>query len=316
LDKKLKPEIMKAKCTLPAGWIRIIMISVISAISFGAAAQKGQTVSYTKTHDDPYDFKNLFIHLYPLHMDMGTPFSMNFGVGADYKMNKLLAFNANIVKSYFSLAEKTATSKSFQYIEAGAVFSFIDKERQGKTSVILHSSSGGSYSYTESIKLKGVRVRKELGVRGGLFYYGHPVTYKDLKDIPGITEASVYSNTEGVYAGISTTKTVNVTVEAEGYGTKTRKGRNYLYFDLMLAPLTSSSHNQDYKDLTPPDMEKFVVSKAMGWRLGLMYLVVYPRYSATIGMELGSRPGVSGGYFQMKVGFPIGMNVMNQSKKK
>jgi hypothetical protein len=289
-----------------------ILLVMLVGTTYTAQAQKGEMVSYKITHDDPYDFKNLFIHLYPAYFELASPFNVGLGVGADYKMNKLLAFNATALKSYFSMAEKSQQSKSFQFIEAGATFSFIDKEKTGKTSVILSSGGGSTYS----IKAKGIRVRKELGIRGGAFYYGHPVFYKDLTSVPGITEASIYSNTSGIYAGIGTAKTRNIMVEAEGYGSKMSKGKTFLYFDLMFAPVVSNSHNMDYPISPEPEMDKFVVSKSTGWRTGIMFIISYPKYTMTGGMELGSRPGVSGGYFQMKVGFPLSFNVMNFSKSK
>ena len=282
-----------------------------------------ETLSYKVIQNDPSDFKNLWINIYPANVDIASPVTLRYGAGIEYKMNKILSFSLDLEKGYLNLAgaQSKAVTKTGLYAEAGGVFNFASSEKEVTQGVPLKSVGGYGYgsggtTINYYLNVPNVKVHKDFGLRGGLYFFSSPKDLADKKTIAGtLNGVNVIYNMTGIYAGIGTTSYRKIVIEPEGYSTKRWEGRYNLYFDVMFAPLILYSYN-DAAGSKDAILDQVVETKHLGWRAGYM-MQFKSAFRILYGIEFGSRSGINGGgFFFLKFAIPFGINFQLSSLSK
>ena len=310
----------------------LFMISLASI----AYSSQAQNVSYRIQENDVDDIKRVSIHINPFYTELngGVNFAvLGASVGAEVAILKRIELKGEFRMAYLDgnsgLGEVSKVTgllhptcnggtKRSNYFEAGGAFYIFNWTKTRNLKVVLHSSSGGGYTYKESINVPGNR-RRMFGPRGGLFIYNtgtqvgknarsdgqpSPFIIKNSTDtmtvgdptannVDGsdVTYANTMVNSTVFYAGISLKSITNLIISADGYGTKKHQGVYDIYVDYLLCPYVSM------KDVYTHGGQRWDVEhtskgfKAGGWRFGVSYRSVN-KFGFCYKFEVGERPGL------------------------
>jgi len=312
------------------------------AISFGLLTNlSAQEVSYKVLTDDP-DTKNLSVALNVIDFSTySSNMSIAYNVIGNAQLGKLLQADADIRRSYNDMSAGIFSPEDIgksHEIRLGGRFNLVNRTSSGKTRVVLSSYTSGNYRYTTSIRVPAT-YRRIFSVRGGIQNY---LQICDLSSIPGKDDNILYYKdaagnkqqavdktsfetlhytvaASGLYAGLSYQSMVNVIIQAEGYGKRSRSIANDFYGDIMLTPLVTytfkPNNNQmaAYKNI---DLNNDYNSKLyMGWRIGWQAFMGR-KIGFTTKMELGQQPGNYRGnwYLSIGMGLGIGANIPGLTK--
>lgn len=300
---------------------------LIAASLIVASITKSQQVDYTVQTNNPYDIKNVAVHLDPFYVDgWGTNTTIGFGFRADMQLRKMLSFNMDFRTSYLDimgrehedelLPQPSKGLKKHYFIELGGQFTLLDFKKDRNLRVVLKSNTYGRTTITNYIMVPGTR-RTMLQVRGGFMNYGSAFKASDGRDsmllvsvnnadnkvkigqFGTLTDGSptyeAYSmmNITNLYAGLSIKMITNLILETnyERGGKKSNAHLYDLYADVTLAPVVAISNVSTVGgaewELRPE------AKKLVGWRAGLTYRSS-SRSFLSYRMEVGSRPGFRG----------------------
>ncbi len=312
------------------------------AISLGFITQlSAQNVSYKVLTDDP-DTKNLSVALNVIDFSTySSNMSIAYNIIGNAQLGKLLQADADIRRSYNDISAGMFSPKDIgkgHEFRLGGRFNLSNRHRQGKTKVVLSSFTSGNYRHTTFINVPAT-YRRILSVRGGIQNYrqicdlsvmpgkdDNIMYYKDaagnkqiVKDNASFETMHYVVNSTGIYAGISYQSMVNVSIQAEGYGKRSRSISNDFYADIILTPLVNyglkpnTGQMAAYKDV---DINNDYNSKNyMGWRVGWQAFMGR-KIGFTTKCELGQQPGNYQGtwYLSVGMGLGIGANVPGLTK--
>ncbi len=323
------------KATLSLTNILLTLTLLLSACSL-----KSQSVNYRIQENDP-DKRNLYIHLNPFNTQCYlSNISIGYNLQATWMAAKLFQVQVDYRKAYLDanasgVFSPSGLQKSSQ-LEIGGVFNFRYKLKNVAHKVVLHSSSGGGYTYTKYIMVMG-EARKVAGLRGGFlsFLSNHKVdnditeafTEYDLKgkandgqvrylrDSVNYETINYVAQSTGIYAGIDLKSLKFLVINGEGYGKRSCRTVNNFYADVLFTPLVKYElkPNAGQSYLNDVDVNISENKRRMiGWRAGWQWI-----FNSTVGfnskMEIGQQPGVPKKSFFMTVGFgmSIGLKTKN-----
>jgi hypothetical protein len=307
---------------------------LLMGASLSANAQG--TVSYKIVSDDPLDVKNAFLSLQPFFCEAGATGDLaviGYGFQANYNLGKRLAFEASFSKAYLDINAdryKTTTgtsdaSRMHTNIEAGAELFLSQRVKMSHVVIGLSASQYSSTSMTIPAS-----IFRQMGFRGGFFYYNYALHAEDKDYFLGqaansstvdtLRGINTNMNVPGTYVGVVVRKTTNVEVSATGYGYKKNRRISEYYFDVLLAPVVTYSSIIYQKEKYVPGSYTYVpdgppvgydlsptTGKHFGWRLGWQFIL-----PSTVGFqykaEIGQKPGwgTKSGYY---IGFGFGMTI-------
>ena len=313
----------------------LFTISLTSLLYYSQA----QSVSYRIKENDVTDIKRINIQINPFYTDIysGVNFAtIGAGASAEVSILKRIELKGEFRMAYLDgnsnrqelngltgLIQPTCKggTKRSNYFEVGAALYFFNWTRTRNLKVVLHSSSGGGRTYTESIVVPGNR-RRMFGPRSGLFMYNtgtrigenkfgsyayrvtsgndtmHVGSYATV-DGSDVSYANTMVNSMVFYGGISLKSITNLIITADGYGTKKHTGVYDIYVDYLLCPYVS------IKDVYSHGGQRWDVNHtsggfmASGWRVGVSYRSVN-KFGFNYKFEFGKRPGL---YFGDKADF-------------
>ncbi len=305
------------------------------ALSLGLLSHlSAQNVSYKVLTDDP-DTKNLSVALNIIDFSTyQSNMSIAYNVYGNAKLGKLLQADADLRRSYNDLSAGMFSPEDIgksHDIRLGGRFNLSNRQRQGKTKVVLSSFTSGNYRHTTFISVPAT-YRRILSVRGGI---QNIRTICDLSSMPSNDDNVMYYkdasgnkqqavdkasfetmhytvNSSGIYAGISYQSMVNVIIQAEGYGKRSRSISNDFYADILLTPLVSytlkpnTNQMAAYKNV---DINNdYNAKNYMGWRVGWQAFMGR-KIGFTTKCELGQQPGNYQGTWYLSIGMGLGIGV-------
>jgi len=291
-----------------------------------------QEVSYKVLTDDP-DAKNLSLALNVIDFSTySSNMSIAYNVIGNAQVGKILQADVDFRRSYNDMSAGMFSPEDIgkgHEIRLGGRFNLSNITRIGKTRVVLSSYRSGNYQYSRYIIVPATQ-RRILSVRGGIQNYRQICDLSSIpsnddnvmyyKDVSGNKQQAVdkasfetmhYTvNSSGIYAGISYQSMVNVIIQAEGYGKRSRSISNDFYADILLTPLVTytliPNNNQmaAYKNV---DINNDYNSKNyMGWRVGWQAFMGR-KIGFTTKCELGQQPGNYQGTWYLSIGMGLGI---------
>ncbi len=292
----------------------LIMLSLFGAVLKTTA----QTVSYKVVYDDPMDVPNLFISVSPFYCEasaVGNAANIGFAFQGNYNLGKRLAFEASFANAYLDLNARnnnlvTGTEKPLskhKQIEGGATFFFRSRLKNKSVQITL-AATQSSKSYINAPST----IHAQTGLRGGVFYYNYAIqaegkdyftgTNTETKSDTALSEYNYHGistnmNVAGSYIGLIRRKTVDICIQAAGYGQKSHSKIGEIYADVLFAPVVVYSDVVLTKSNVKYSLSS-TASKFIGWRVG--YQIFKPK---TVGwqarLEFGQKPGwgVKSGYY-------------------
>lgn len=319
---------------------------VLCLLAFGAFSPgflMAQSISYKTLTDDP-DMRNVSVSLNIADFIAYTPnMSFAWNAYAHARLGKLLIADVDIRRSYSdagasSLASEN-TTKGFQ-TRVGGRFNLVNTIKSGTAKVVLSSYTAGNYRHTTYINVPAT-YRKIFSVRGGLQTFKENASissvggskddivmyYKDaagnkteLRDKTTFKPLDFSSLAVGFYGGISFQSIVNVIIQAEGYGKRSRSIANDFYADVLLTPVVTYS-------LTPGNDQKaaygnididndYNSKRYIGWRVGWQAFMGR-KIGLTSKCEFGQMPGIAGvspWFVSVGIGIGIGANIPGLTK--
>lgn len=328
---------MKSKLHLSA-------ILLVGTLFVGINSLKSQTVNYKIYENDP-DKRNLFIHLNPFNTQAYlSDITIGYNIQATWMATKLFQLQIDYRKAYLDgnatgIFSPKGLNKSSQ-LELGGVFNFRNKLKNAAHKVVLHSSSGGGYTYTKYIMVMG-ECRKISGLRGGFlsFLSNHKVdnditkafTEYDLKgkasdgqirflrDSINYETINYIARSTGIYAGIDFKTLKFLVINADGYGKRSCRIVNNFYADVLFTPLVKYDLKPNAGQKIFDDVDVNISEnkrRMIGWRAGWHWI-----FNSAVGfnakMEVGQQPGVPKQSFFMTVrfGMSIGLKTKNLGGK-
>jgi hypothetical protein len=299
---------------------------------------QAQSINYKVVENDP-DKRNLFIHLNPFNTQCYmSDISIGYNLQATW-ITKIFQAQIDYRKAYLDenaqgVFSPTGLKKSSQ-LEIGGVFNFSHKMKNLSHKVVLHSSSGGGYTYTQYIMVMG-EARKIKGFRGGFltFLSNHKVdnditaayTANDLRgkgsdgqvryvrDSINFETINYIARSVGIYAGIDLKSIRQLRISAEGYGARSNKVFNNFYVDAMFTPLVKYDLKPNAGQAIFKDVDVNISEnkrRMLGWRAGWQWILNQPcGFNAK--MEIGQQPGVPKKSFFITLGF--GMTIGLKAK--
>lgn len=294
---------------------------------------KAQEVSYKITTDDP-DIKNLTIGLNVIDFNAySANTSINYNIYGNAQLGKLFQADVDFKRSFNDITAGLYSPEDIgrsHEIRLGGRFNLVNTLHKGQTKVVLSSHTSGNMRYTTSIQVPSTS-RRILSLRGGLQNYrnicdlssmpsegDNIMYYKDaagnktiVKDGINFETLHYIVNTSGIYAGLSYQTMVNVIINADGYGKRSRSFRNDFYADVVLTPLVSYDISTNAKQSAYKNIDlnnDYNSKKYFGWRAGWQFFM-----GRTIGltskMEIGQQSGNYQGSFYMSIGMGLGIGV-------
>ncbi len=307
---------------------------------FGGKTHAQEEVSYKITTDDP-DIKNLTIGLNII--DFNAYFAntcISYNVYGNAQLGKFLQADLDFRRAYNDITAGMFSPQDIgksHEIRLGGRFNLVNTLHKGKTKVVLSSHTSGNMRYTTSIQVPATS-RRILSIRGGIQNYrnicdlssvpsegDNILYYKDaggnktvVKDVVNSETLHYIVNTSGIYAGLSYQTMVNVIINADGYGKRSRSFRNDFYADVLLTPLVS----YDIKTNSSQGMynginlnNDYNSKKYFGWRAGWQFFMGR-KIGLSTKMEFGQQPGNYQGslYLSLGMGLGIGVNMPGLTK--
>lgn len=315
-------------------------MAVAALLSVGLA--KGQSISYTTTKDDP-DMRNLSVALNVIDFAAYSPnMSIAYNVYAHARLGKLLIADFDFRRSYNDASMGSGgpvdIGKGFQ-TRIGGRFNLVNTTKSGKAKVVLSSYTSGNYRHTTFINVPAT-YRKIFSVRGGLqnirevsdissmagsdedfvmYYKDANGVKQELRDQFTYASLAYTCDAIGFYGGLSFQSIVNVIINAEGYGKRSRSIANDFYIDGLLTPLVNYS-------LVPNVSQKAAYGKVdinisensrryIGWRFGWQAFMGR-KVGFTTKMEFGQQPGIGANpwFVTIGMGLGIGANIPGLTK--
>lgn len=313
-------------------------MAVAALLSVGLA--KGQSISYTTTKDDP-DMRNLSVALNVIDFAAYSPnMSIAYNVYAHARLGKLLIADFDFRRSFkdggAGIFSPSDIGKGFQ-TRIGGRFNLVNTTKSGKAKVVLSSYTSGNYRHTTYINVPAT-YRKIFSVRGGLQNYhdisdlssmpsddDNKMVYKDANGV--IKDAIDNTNFEtltytidaiGFYGGLSFQSIVNVIINAEGYGKRSRSIANDFYIDGLFTPLVTYTLKPNAKQTAFNNVDIDISEnsrKYFGWRFGWQAFMGR-KVGFTTKMEFGQQPGnyKNPWFVSVGIGLGIGANIPGLTK--
>lgn len=290
-----------------------------------------QSVSYQVTKDDP-DINNITVSANVLDFNAYIA-NMSFGynVYGNVFLGKILQGDVDYRRSFDDAGKGVFApadiGKGYQ-IRIGGRFNLINRLGSGKARVVLSSFTSGRYTHSTYIKVPA-SFRRIFSVRGGI------QTYHDICDLSSIPDKddnvmyykdangnkqqaidkssfeSMYYTVDavGFYAGISYKSIVNVMINAEGYGKRSRCIANDFYLDALLTPSVTYTLKPNDKQMAAFKDADINISENkrnyFGWRFG--WQAFMGRHVAfTSKFEVGQQPGNYNGNWYVSCGIGLG----------
>jgi hypothetical protein len=218
----------------------------------------------------------------------------------------------------------------FTHLELGGTYHFKESIKVKGRRVTLKSHSDGKYTYTTSINVPA-SILAVTGLRAGIYSYktalpsrqygtvvgdlgGKGVISSDgthfggaanlnasgVKEDPFFdTESSTNMRVLGIYAGISTTHTRRVIIDAEEYGRRGNEVSSNFYADLIIAPVRIDdfidAKGKTYK--LSGGQSKGFETRPFGLRAGYEYSFAKKHVGFYAKTEVGIIPGLSRSHF-------------------
>ena len=214
----------------------------------------------------------------------------------------------------------------FQHLELGGTYHLREQTKTKTKNVTLKSTSDGRYNYTTSMGVPAT-VLVITGIRGGVYSYKTAITARQygtvtgdmgdngvvssdgtrfggaanlnasgVKEDPNFnTESSTNLRVLGLYAGISTTHTHRVILDADGYGRKGVEKWSNFFADVIIAPVRIDDfkgRNGKSYSLSGGSAKGFE-TRPIGIRAGYEYSFVRKHLGMYAKTEIGMKPGLS-----------------------
>ncbi|PQJ10763.1 hypothetical protein CJD36_012390 [Flavipsychrobacter stenotrophus] len=300
---------------------KITITAALCAITVSASAQM---TSYTKTSDDPHNYKPTAAYIDLFNADTYLDASISYGVKVETVILKHLMPWVQYRHSYLDIATHHVVSgyptkegglRKQMVLDLGGAFFLADKEKKKPLRVVLSSFSGGGYTHTRYMMVPGT-MRRMFGVEGGVFYNRKALEFDDDshsmysyktptgQEVPieGVGTSSSnpqpagesykplsMTNVVSIYGGLRLRKVTSLFINVGGR-TKNNAKVSDLYADIMLAPVVPIADVVDINGAKWGIEAKSGSIRHLGWRVG---------YSArgvkTLGFqynfEFGQRPG-------------------------
>lgn len=304
---------------------------------------RAQDVTYSFKRNEPQRVKLLIqAKIFDLDCSVADPFRVGVGLQADYFMPKALSLHAAYNKALFGIvnfnastlnANKAELSKYNNY-EAGLRLYLRDKMSTKKLRIVVSSEYVGYNTIRESSVEMNFPCRKIFAFRGGLYGGVTPVnsswnkSNSPFDSKPGVQTTDgktfgdyYYTNMQsfGFYGGLSLIAIINADYDMSGArsGSYIKRFFRETYLDLLYEP--SQKFDPIFTDGQMHPLEantagSFKTTK-LGFRLGTS--VLKPKNGGmAFGLELGSRPGVSGVglYFASRVAIVFGNRTRDKRK--
>lgn len=277
-----------------------LKMAILLVVCLFSGKSHAQMTGYKITFDDPLAYKNLYVNLHILDMELGMPTAWRVGLGAEYTLNRRMYFYTDFTLTPISFFNDEAIKRNQNYFEAGTMFSFSSVVKEGKFKLKFRES-GSEYS----MKLD-VSIHKQRGIRGGIISFVTPKNEGDY--IP-------LSSSQTIFAGIGFMRSKNPLVTVDGHGTYDRQSRGTFYVDAMFAPVVSVTDNTNYDayagsaSTATADSFPSMKKNRLGCRLGYMKQQNWP-IPVKQGFEVGIRPGVGTTfYFLLRVSISLGFKL-------
>jgi hypothetical protein len=218
----------------------------------------------------------------------------------------------------------------FQHFELGGTYHLRERTKVKTRNVTLKSTSDGRYNYTTSIGVP-TTVLVITGIRAGLYSYKTAITARQYGTVQGDlgdkgvissdgthfggaanlnasgvkedpyfnTESSTNMRVLGIYAGISTTHTHRVILDADGYGRKGMEKWTNFFADVIIAPVRiddfQGTNGKNYA--LSGGQAKGFETRPFGLRAGYEYSFVRKHVGFYAKTEMGMKPGLSKSHF-------------------
>lgn len=293
---------------------------------------QAQSVSYKVTKDDP-DINNVTVsaniadfNAYMANMSFG------YNIYGNVFLGKILQGDVDYRRSYddagAGIFAPKDIGKGYQ-LRIGGRFNLVNRLSSGKARVVLSSFSTSRYTHTTFIRVPAT-FRRIFSVRGGLQTYhdicdlssmpnedDNVMYYKDANGnkqqaIDKTSFESMYYTVDaiGFYGGISYKSIVNVIINAEGYGKRSRSIGSDFYLDALFTPVVNYTLKPNDKQMAAFKNADINISENkrnyFGWRFG--WQAYMGRHIAfTSKFEVGQQPGNYKGNWYVSCGIGIGL---------